>query len=342
MTRAQSGSDIVWSQRMATTTEPKPAVSYSEHDKLGPLGAKTSPIQDAGALRNALVRAFEAAAQDARDAVAAVDQSAPAAVHASRKALRRARAILGLVNRALPKSERRAVKGALQEARRALSTVRDHAVAPETLATLPLSDEDRATANRVLATAAEAMPATAEIKQLLAESAARAAAQAEALQAALPHEVAWDVVADGVRDTYAEARHALRAAKRSKAWFHTWRRRSKELVYQLELIAQHAGPRLAAIHSEMCGVTDTLGPAVDLIMVRDFISTYEQGLPPEAVSHLRDSIDSHLGELMKTARKAGRDAFHLKPKKLEKRITKSVRRDLAPPDDGNGGPDLAD
>lgn len=319
---------------------PKPALPYPEQDKLGPLGIKTSAINDAAALRNALVRAFEEAAQEARDAVAAVDQGAPAAVHESRKALRRARAVLGLIAGALPKSERRAVKGALQEARRALSTVRDHAVAPETLAQLVLDDEDRATANRVLANAAEAMPAPAEIKQLLAESAARAAAQAEALQAALPHEVEWDTVGDGIRETYGEARRANRAAKRSKAWFHAWRRRSKELVYQLELIAKHAGPRLAAIHSELSGVTDTLGPAVDLIMVRDFIATYDQGITPEAVSHLRDSIDGHLGELMKSARRAARDAFRQKPKKFEKRISKSVHRDLAPPDDGNGTSDV--
>src|SRR5215831_3876070 len=255
---------------MATPSDPKPALSYPEHDKLGPLGAKTSAIQDASALRGALIRAFEAAAHDARDAVAALDKgAAPAAVHASRKALRRARAVLGLVGGALPRSERRAVKTALQDARRALSTVRDHAVAPETLGQMALDDDDRATANRVLANAAEAMPAIAEIKQLLAESAARAAAQAEALQAALPHDVEWDTVADGVRATYGEARRACGAAKRSKSWFHTWRRRSKELVYQIELIAQHAGPRLTAIHGEMSGATDVLGPAVDMIMVRD-------------------------------------------------------------------------
>src|SRR5215468_4344959 len=158
---------------MATTSEPQPTLSYPEHDKLGPLGAKTSAIQDAAALRGALIRAFEAAAHDARDAVAAIDKgSAPAAVHASRKALRRARAILGLVAGALPKGERRAVKAALQEARRSLSTVRDHAVAPETLAQLALDDADRASANQVLSNATEAMPATPEIKQLLAEAAA--------------------------------------------------------------------------------------------------------------------------------------------------------------------------
>jgi CHAD domain-containing protein len=326
---------------MATPSEPKPALSYPEHDKLGPLGAKTSPIQDAAALRGALIRAFESAAQDARDAVATIDKgSAPAAVHASRKALRRARAVLGLVGDALPRSERSAVKTALQDARRALSTVRDHAVAPETLAQLALDDEDRATANRVLANAAEAMPALAEIKQLLAESAARAAAQAEALQAALPHDLEWGTVSAGVRATYGEARRACRAAKRSRSWFHAWRRRSKELGYQLELIARHAGPRLTELRDEVSGATDVLGPAVDLIMVRDFVVTYGQGIAPEALGRLRGTITHHLDELMKTARKAGREAFLAKSRKLEKRLTKSVRRDLAPPEDGNGAPEI--
>ena len=205
---------------MATTIGPKPPLPYPEQDKLGPLGIKTSAIHDAAALRNALLHAFEAAAQDAKDAVAAVDKNPPTAVHDARKALRRARAILGLVAGALPKGERRAVKGALQDARRALSTVRDHAVAPETLSQLTLDEADRATANRVLANAAEAMPATAEIKQLLAESATRAAAQAEALQAALPHEVEWEVVVDmeghhGLADSSVKLITAPAAQKRA-------------------------------------------------------------------------------------------------------------------------------
>ncbi|MEO7730708.1 MAG: CHAD domain-containing protein [Kofleriaceae bacterium] len=324
---------------MSTTETPK-SLPYSEHDKLGPIGVQTSALHDPAALRNVLVRAFEAAAQDAREAVAASDKDATSAVHSARKALRRARAILGLVAGALPKSERRAVRTALQEARRALSTVRDHAVAPETLAELPLDEADRATADRIVAIAAEAQPAAGEIKQLLAESAARAAAQAEALQAALPHDVDWHIIADGLGETYADARHA--SAKRSRSWFHTWRRRSKELGYQLELVADHAGPRLHAIHGELSGVTDTLGSAVDLIMLRDFVATYAQGVAPEAVDHLRETIDHHLDDLMKAARKAARDAFRQKRHKLEKRITKSVRRDLAPPDDANGAPESHD
>jgi CHAD domain-containing protein len=316
---------------MSTTMGPRPVLLYPEYDKLGPLGITTS-LHDPVALRGALVHAFEAAAHDARDAVVACDTTATVAVHQSRKALRRARAVLGLASAALPKREHRAVKAALQQARRMLSTVRDHAVAPAAFAQLALDDGDRATADRVVANAAEAMPAAAEIKQLLAECAARAAAQAEALQAALSHEVDWGIVAAGIRTTYGDARRASAAAKRSKSSFHAWRRRCKELVYQLELIAHHAGPRVTAIHSELSSVTDTLGPAVDLIMVREFVATHAQGIPPEAIERLRDALDSQLDELMKTVRKAARDAFRQKPKKFEKRITRAAHRDVASPD----------
>lgn len=316
-------------------------LSYPEQDKLGPLGAQSSAIHDAVALRAALLRAFEAAVHEARDAVGTAEHDAAEAVHASRKGLRRARAILALLGPALPKSERRAVRMALQQARRALSSVRDHAVAPETLQQLELAAEARATSDQVLATAAQALPATTEIKQLLAESAARAAAQVEALQAALPRELTWDDVSRGLRDTYGEARDAI-SAKGSKGAFHTWRRRSKELVYQLDFIAKHGGPRLAAIHEEFVGVTDTLGPVVDLIMLREFVETYDQGLSRDALDQLRDEIDAKLDDAMKKARKEARDAFHPKPKKFEKRVAKSLRRDLAPPDDADGASDLQD
>jgi CHAD domain-containing protein len=311
---------------MATTQ------AYREDDKLGPLGAKVSPIYDAADLRKTLVREFAASVQDAKDAAAAVEDGPTKAVHDARKALRRARAVLALVAGALPKSERRAVGKALQEARRALSTARDHAVAPETASQLALGDEDRMTAKRVLDNAAEALPAISELKQLVGESAARAAAQLEALEAALPQELEWDVVVEGLQETYGEARRARRAGKSSKPWFHTWRRRSKELGYQLDLLAEHAGPRLAAIHSEIDGVTDTLSPAVDLIMLREFVTTYGQGIPADDIDHLKTAIDAQLADLMKDARRAGRDTFRQRPRKFGKRLSKAVHRDLTPLD----------
>jgi len=330
---------------MATTTEPngnRETMPYAEHDKLGPLASQTSPLHDPIELRAKLIAEFQAAVSAAKEAAASVERSAETAVHESRKALRRARAVLAMIAGALPKSERRAVRAALQDARRSLSMVRDHTVAPTTLGGLDLGDEDRETAKRILDSAAEALPPTAEIKQLLAEAATRAAAQAEALVAALPPALDASILFAGIAETYGDARKAHRRAKSSKPWFHTWRRRAKELVYELEFLANHAGARLTAIHDEIDAVGDTLGPAVDLIMLREFVETHGQGIGDEAVRHLRDTIDERLEDLMKTARKTARDAFAQKPKRFGKRLVKSVKRDLTPADDNAREPEDID
>src|SRR5262249_2501192 len=253
---------------MVTTSEvtkptPLPISPQTEHDKLGPLGGKKPVLRDPGELRAALIDEFVEAANAARAAAVSADKNMADAVHDCRKALRRARAVLKMITEALPKSERRAVKGALQQARRALSVARDHAVAPETLSQLPLGEDQRATANSVLKNAAEAHPPADEIKRAIADAASRAVAQAAALDAARPRETPWRTVAAGVRAVYDEARRARRRAKRSKRAFHTWRRRSKELVYQLEILKSFAGDRVALIHGEIDAVTDALSPGVD-------------------------------------------------------------------------------
>jgi CHAD domain-containing protein len=319
---------------MATTESRDPdTLPYAEHDKLGPLGSRPSALHDPVELRAKLIAEFNSAVNAARDAAQSIDEGSAKSVHESRKALRRGRAVLAMIASALPKSERRAVKEALQEARRSLSMIRDHSVAPETLGQLALGDDDRDTAKRVLDSAAEAIPPMAEIKQLLGEAAARAAAQAEALQAALPPQLSWDDLAYGIRELYGLARRARRGSKVSKQWFHSWRRRTKELSYALDFIARQAGPRAAAIQSELDGIADLQGPTVDLIMVREFVETHGVGVSPDAVDHLRKTVEVQLEDLMKAARKAGRDSFALKPKKFEKRLTKAVRRDLTPPDE---------
>jgi CHAD domain-containing protein len=244
--------------------------------------------------------------------------------------------VLSLTARALPRSERRAILRALREARRSLGAARDHAVVPDTVGAVELDEVDRATAASILTATSEAAPPTAEIKQLLAEGAARAAAQVEALEAALPQTLDWSVVERGIRDTYDAARRARKAAKRSKSAFHTWRRRSKELTYQLELLAGYAGSRLADLHREIEHVTDTQGPAVDLLMLRELVRTHATGIAPEAIDRLSDGLTTQLDDLVADSRRAGRDAFRRKPRRFARRVTKSIRRDATPesvPDD---------
>ncbi len=303
---------------------------FHEDDKLGPIGGKTVVLQSDTELRVLMVHEFRDAADSARAAASKVEAGATSAVHESRKSLRRARAVLELIADALPKSERRAVKKTLGDTRRALSAIRDHAVAPDTFGRLTLDDDDRATAKKVLDNAAEAMPPVAEVKQLLAESAARATGQVDALEAALPAELRWSTIGAGVRSVYRAARTARKKAKKSAKAFHTWRRRSKELVYQLELLASHAGARTLAIHEEVASATDALGDAVDLLMAHEFAETYSQGVAPDALERLLHTIDGQLADLMKRARKAASKPFRPSVKEFGKRVAKAVRKDLAP------------
>jgi hypothetical protein len=242
--------------------------------------------------------------------------------------------VLSVIGDALPKSERRAVKAALQQARRGLSASRDHSVAPETIHQLPLDDADRTTATAVLANAAQAVPPVSDIKKVLTECASTAAAQAAAIDAALPQELPWSAVAAGIRSVYGAARRARREAKNSKRSFHEWRRRSKELGYQLDIIKGYAGSRVEMLANEIDGASDTQSPAVDLIMVREFVKTYAQGVAGDAVDRLIVAIDDQIDDLMKASRRVGRDAFDARPAKFERRLTKAVKRDLAPPSDG--------
>ena len=87
------------------------------------------------------------------------------------------------------------------------------------------------------------------------------------------------------------------------------------------------------MQSEIAGVTDTLGPAVDLVMVREFVDTYGHGLAKGEIDHLKSAIDAQLDDLMVETRKAARDTFSQKPSRFAKRLTKAVRRDLTPVDD---------
>jgi hypothetical protein len=287
----------------------------------------TSLVSDGVELRRMLLSEFQIAADDVRLAAASTDESLGASVHDYRKAFRRARAVLRLLAPALPRRDARDIHRALTQARRALGATRDHAVANEVLAAID-GDEERRLANTVLDNAAASALASAEIKQLLAEGAARAAAQVEMLEASLPAGVDWTGVVEGLRGTYAEARDARRNAKHSRHAFHAWRRRSKELVIQLDVLARVA-PELEMLRQRIAAATDTLGDAVDLLMARDFVRLHAADVGEAGVDLLARKIADELDTRIRDARRAGRDAFHKKPRALARKLAKAVKADAA-------------
>jgi CHAD domain-containing protein len=294
----------------------------------------TTLLADDGVeLRRILFTEFQAAADDVRRAAGSVTESLASTVHDYRKALRRARAVLKLFAPALPRRDARDIRRALTQARRTLGATRDHAVANDVLGTLD-GEQERALAKTVLDNAAASALASAEIKQLLAEGAARTAAQVEMLDAALPQRIAWHTAVEGLRATYAEARDARKAAKRSRHAFHIWRRRCKELVIQLDVLAR-ISPDLDIQRERVEAVSDTLGHAVDLLMARDFVRTHAADIGEDGVDLLSDAICRELDDEIRKGRRAGRDAFRKKPRTLARKLAKTLQRDVttvaAPP-----------
>lgn len=291
-------------------------------------------IDDGEILRRVLFEEIRGADEEVRQAAAAADDGSARAVHMYRKALRRARALLRMIEPELPKADRRTIGRALRDARRALGAARDHAVAIEILDQVQGEDERRI-ARAILDRAAASAPSSAEIKQLLAEGAARTAAQLELLDAVLPARVDWATLVDGVRRTYAQARNARRAAKRSRRAFHTWRRRSKELAIQLEVIARVAAPQLEALHDDIVSATDDLRDAVDLLMARDFVREHGDGLDRKEVDLLARTLARQLDDEIRAARRTARDTFRQKPRELARKLAKAARHGItavaAPP-----------
>ena len=305
--------------------------NYREHDKLGPLGAPTSVLASKVELRAVLVAEFRDAAENARNATELLHKDTTAAVHEYRKSLRRARAVLALLADALPRTECKTIREIIRDARRALSPSRDHTVAPMILADLELDEATRATATAILADAAHSEPASGEVALLVAAGAERALAQADAIANSLPPHLHWSAVAHGLTVTYREARAGLAEAKTSRKSFHAWRRRTKELSLQLDMLAHHAGAEAARLRDGYVGLASDLGHVVDLLMLREFVATHGQGQANDAVKALTDAIDVQIDTDMKTARKAGKKLFDRGGKRFAKRVTKAISRDLAPP-----------
>ena len=87
------------------------------------------------------------------------------------------------------------------------------------------------------------------------------------------------------------------------------------------------------MRDEVEAAAEQLGDAIDLMMVRELVSTHAQGVTADALTHLTETLDAAIDAALPAARQAARDPFRAPAKKLTRRVDKALRRDLAPPDD---------
>lgn len=298
-----------------------------EPDRLGPLAHSPAPrapmsFADGAAVRAAILAAVHDAIEPARAALREVGRAPAKAVHDVRKSLRRTRALLDLIGGVLPKQERKDIRLALIEARRTLGAARDLDVAGDVLMKLAAEAEVAADASVILSAAR----ADAMTQPIVADDVARAVmvaeAQGAAIIAALPDRVDAADLVDALTDTYRRARRARRRAKRSERAAHRWRRRGKELMYQLSLFGDV--PAAAELRKSLSEIDDDLGDIVDRLMVQDFVGLYGHAAAPEGVGTLLTHLHDDLIERRDRTRKDSRAIFARRPRRLRKRLTRAI------------------
>ena len=296
------------------------------------------PLTPDDGLRGRVIRAAAAALTDARAAAADAPRDPDAAVHGVRKALRQLRALVELVGRTLPKRDRRDLVRGLSAARKVLGPARDQVVARSLVdAIAPLHE---------LTSAATALHAAAEPDRIAPEliaadlerAVAEAVTQVDALTTALPDVLRPRRVARGLARTYRRARASRKRARRSERAVHRWRRRTKELIYQLAIV--DAVPGAAEWRDALRSLDDQLGPVVDHLMTKDYVRLY--GGDADDATALQAAVHDRLLAGLDAARKASRGLFKRRARKVRDQLTSSLAADAALGDTAQHDPGDAD
>lgn len=300
---------------------PPPAQAYAEDDKLGPV---PTAVADGAPVRGRVLAEVTSAVAAAR---AAASAEPAVAIHEVRKALRRIRSVVDAVAPALERRAHRGLRRALVEARRTLGPARDRTVAHLALAALP--EALAAHARALIAASAAPTSSVDGERDAVAAAIAAADAQAVALAAALPEDLRAGQVARGVARTYRQARTARRKARRSERALHRWRRRTKELIYQLALLDDEGA---ADLRSRLVDLDEALGHVVDHVLLARFVDEHGAELDGEAtgalLAHVHEQLDGGRAE----ARAASKALFAPRPRKLRRRLRGALRALARPVD----------
>lgn len=179
-----------------------------------------------------------------------LDREPAEAVHEARKAIKRERALLRLLRGTIGAQTRRPENAALRAADRGLSGAREGEVLTQTLDQLSEQFSGQLPASSFNAVRQRLELRRSDQRRLLAA----ATASSEALRDVRMRVDDWELGRDGWRAleagllrSYRRGRQAFRRARedRSSASLHDWRKRVKDLWYQLRLLAPDGGPAVA-------------------------------------------------------------------------------------------------
>ena len=263
-----------------------------------------------------------------------LDDGVGAAVHEARKDLKKARAVLRMVRHRMDDAVYQRENVRLRDAGQALAGSRDAEAKVEALEALEerFGDELTATAGtlrRELESERDSLVHTRADPDSELRGAARRAAEAiAATRSSIDSwsfsKAGWKLVGPGLERTYLRGRNRFRDVRRDPTPenIHEWRKRVKDLWYDLRLLRDSWPDVMSKTGDEAHELADLLGDHHDLTVlaadVRDRDSLAAEG--DEELAPLMNAIEGRQEELLEAAVPIGERLYAESPKSFGKRM----------------------
>jgi len=247
-----------------------------------------------------------------------------AAVHEFRKSVRRARAVLALCKGLLPADEFHALWRRLRKAARPTSALRDSDVFAEVLGTVAVPDELKEAAASAKEWLCSDSEADDVILPVLEHGVELVRPVPERFAAALRTEVSWADLEAGLRRSYASARRRLVKVRKTGevAHFHDWRKRTKELNYQIELLAYGLAGELGALRDRFADVATELGQVTDRSNLASRLASEAEGRKQRK---LAKTVRKEGRAMLRTAIVDGEALFAARPREFAHELIARIR-----------------
>jgi CHAD domain-containing protein len=250
-------------------------------------------------------------------------------IHATRKDLKKLRSLLRLVRGELGESLYKSENERYREVGRSLSATRDAQVKAETLRSLLEHSEiepavERAAARwerRLEQEDRRAGEETRNRRESMIAPLLEQLQEGEGQIADWPlDENSWSLVDAGLTRAYRRGRRAMRqaAADSDPDAVHEWRKRAKDLRYQLQILRVVRPRRMEEAANQARRLSDLLGDHHDLTALSEDLRNRRLARSERAV--LEATIAARRHELLEEALDLGKRTYAEKPKAFRKRI----------------------
>jgi CHAD domain-containing protein len=243
------------------------------------------------------------------------------AIHCARKDIKKLRAVLRLLEAGLGKKARARLTGLLREAANHLAPPRDAYIKVKTVKDLARHFKGQLAPGALRHVRAELRRAFDEaMKRFVREKTAakvertlrRVAKRWKSLEV---RGKGWKALGPGVKTAYSEGRRAYQTVRRDPVPknFHEWRKRAKDLWYQVTLLRPVWPEQMDAMAHELETLGECLGDDHDLVVLREAIEARRGVGDTRELEVLHGLIDERDRELRAEALAMGARFYAEKP-----------------------------